>query len=105
MTVFELALGPTAGEIAFTLGLVPMNRVASDDDVNVQTVRQERLDTLIGAADPVMIKMDVEGYEEEVLKGAEAVLTRQCLKCMTLETVTPAVRGDVVQSRLPKSIL
>jgi FkbM family methyltransferase len=93
VTVFELALGPTTGEIAFTLGLGPMNRGASDDDVNVQTVRQERLDTLIGAADPVMIKMDVEGYEEEVLKGAEAVLTRQCLKCMTLETVTPAVRG------------
>ena len=30
VTVFELALGPTTGEIAFTLGLVPMNRVASD---------------------------------------------------------------------------
>jgi FkbM family methyltransferase len=49
VTVFELALGPTTGEIAFTRGLGPMNRVASDDDVNVRTVRQERLDTLIGA--------------------------------------------------------
>jgi hypothetical protein len=64
-----------------------------DDDVNVQTVRQERLDTMIGMADPMMIKMDVEGYEEEVLKGAEVVLTRGSLKCLILETVTPAVRG------------
>jgi FkbM family methyltransferase len=91
VTVFELALGSSSGEITFTLGLGPMNRVADDDDVNVQTVRQEQLDTLIGAADPVMIKMDVESYEEEVLKGAEGVLKRQCLKCLTLETVTPAV--------------
>ncbi len=93
VTVFELALGPTAGPVAFTLGLGTLNRVAGDDDVNVQTVRQERLDTMIGAADPMMIKMDVEGYEEEVLKGAEVVLTRGCLKCLILETVTPAVRG------------
>jgi hypothetical protein len=47
---------------------------------------------MIGTADPMMIKMDVEGYEEDVLKGAEVVLTRGCLKCLILEAVTSAVQ-------------
>jgi FkbM family methyltransferase len=88
VTVFELSLGASTGRIAFTVGLGPMNRVAADEDTNTQTVRQERLDTLIGAVNPAMIKMDVEGYEEEVIKGAEEVLAKESLKCLTLETLT-----------------
>jgi hypothetical protein len=37
--------------------------------------------------------MNVEGYEEEVLRGAEALLANQCLKVIELETVTPEIEG------------
>ena len=52
----------------------------------MRTVRQEQLDNLIGAAQPIMIKMDVEGYEEAVLRGAQALLANPCLKVIELET-------------------
>jgi FkbM family methyltransferase len=80
--VHELALGSTGDEIPFTIGLDTVNRVATGSDKNVRMVRQERLDAVIGTARPVMIKMDVEEYEEEVLRGAQALL---------VETVTAEI--------------
>jgi hypothetical protein len=86
-----MRLGPTKGEVPFTVGLDSINKVASADDKEVRIVRQERLDDLIGDAQPIMIKMDVEGYEEDVLRGAQALLAKPCLKVIELETVTPAI--------------
>ena len=71
VTVFELALGSTEGEVPFTIGQDTGNRVATSGKKNVRMVDQQRLDALIGKDSPsiMMIKMDVEGYEEEVLRG------------------------------------
>jgi len=88
VTVHELALGATQGETLFTVGLDTINKVAAAGETNVRTIHQERLDALIGAAKPVMIKMDVEGYEEEVLRGASDLLANECLKVIEIETVT-----------------
>ena len=53
-------------------------------------VCQARLDDLIEHHSPIMIKMDVEGYEEEVLEGARVLLKNSGLKVLELETVSPA---------------
>ncbi len=90
VTVHQCALGPTEGETHFTVGRDCMNKVAAPGDGNVRVVRQEPLDKLVGAAQPIMIKMDVEGYEEEVPRGAQALLANPCLKVIELETVSPA---------------
>ncbi|HMA71762.1 MAG TPA: FkbM family methyltransferase [Xanthobacteraceae bacterium] len=86
---YELALGEAERKISFTTGLDTMNRVATAGDKNIRTVCQQRLDALIGEYQPVMIKMDVEGHEEAVLRGAQALLANKCLKVIELETVTP----------------
>jgi FkbM family methyltransferase len=91
VTVYECALGPTQGEVPFTVGLDTMNRVATANDKKVRIVRQDRLDKLVGTSQPIMIKMDVEGYEQNVLRGAEALLANPCLKVIELETVTPEI--------------
>jgi hypothetical protein len=39
-----------------------------------------------------MIKMDVEGYEEQILTGSQAVLLLPNLKLIELETVDPTIR-------------
>jgi FkbM family methyltransferase len=91
VTIYEQALGRDAGEIPFTIGLDTINRVAAPGEKNVRMVHQDRLDALIGTARPVMIKMDVEGYEEEVLRGAQVLLGKECLKVVELETVTPSI--------------
>jgi FkbM family methyltransferase len=88
VTVFECALAGEQGEVRFTVDLDTMNRIAVVSDQNVRMVRQERLDSLIGSSQPVMIKVDVEGAEEGVLHGAAGLLASSCLKVIELETVT-----------------
>lgn len=87
--VSECALGAEQGEVPFTVGRDTMNRIATANDKNVRMVRQERLDTLVGSSQPIMIKIDVEGAEESVLHGAAALLASPYLKVIELETVTP----------------
>ncbi len=88
VTVSECALGAKQGEVPFTVGLDPENRIVGANDKNVRMVRQERLDEIIGGSQPIMIKVDVEGSEEGVLRGAAALLGSPCLKVIELETVT-----------------
>jgi len=96
VTVYELALGDADDEIPFTVGYDTGNRVASSfGEKNVRMVRQQRLDSLIGGGRPdpiIMIKMDVEGYGEEVLRGARALLANNRLKIIVAEWPTPLIR-------------
>jgi FkbM family methyltransferase len=91
--VYELALGASDTVISFTVGQDTVNKVATSEDKNVQNVRQQPLDNLIGSHRPVMIKMDVEGYEEEVLRGAQSLLANDCLQLIEIETVTPGANA------------
>jgi FkbM family methyltransferase len=91
VTVYNLALGASDGEVRFTVGLDTTNRVASGYDRNTRAVRQQSLDNLIDNAFPIMMKIDVEGFEEEVLRGAQRLLANLCLKVIELESVTPLI--------------
>ncbi len=92
-TVYELALGDTDGEVSFTQGLGTVNRVATDAETHgkTRTVPVRRLDTLIGSNQPAMIKMDVEGYEEAVVRGAKNLIAGDSLKVVEIETLTPQI--------------
>jgi FkbM family methyltransferase len=97
-TLHELALGDSEGEVAFTVGLDTVNKAADAGVHGVRIVHQQRLDNLIGEQEPAMIKMDVEGYEEPALRGAQSVLTKPSLKLIELETVTPWA-SEMLESR------
>jgi hypothetical protein len=73
-----------------TVGLGPMNTVVTGANAGTRMVRQTALDTLPGAAEARMIKLDVEGHEENVLRGARRVLAGTNLQAIEIETVTPA---------------
>jgi FkbM family methyltransferase len=49
------------------------------------TVAMETLDQACQSDPPVLIKMDVEGFEEDVLQGAEATLRQPALLAIILE--------------------
>jgi len=102
VVVHECALGPSSGEVKFTIGLDTVNKVADDGAANARVVQQRRLDDVVGAAEPLMIKMDVEGYEEDVLRGAQAVLAKPCLKVIELETVTPGIEAIMRENQFER---
>ena len=103
VTVFECALGSTQGEVPFTVGLNTMNKVAVTNDKNARMVRQERLDTLINGSQPIMVKIDVEGYEENVLRGAEALLANSYLNVIELEAVTPEITHMLINNQFERA--
>lgn len=80
-----LALGPSDGEVMFTTGLGAMNQVVSEQRDGVRMVPQRTLDHVVGDAEPALLKLDVEQYEDQVIQGANAVLRKPSLKVVALE--------------------
>jgi FkbM family methyltransferase len=87
----EAALGARTGMALFTVGLDTINRMATQADQSTRTVRVLRLDEVLAGEGPVLIKLDVEGFEAEVLAGARETLLQPSLLAVETECGAPAV--------------
>ncbi len=87
--VEPVALGDHNGEISFTVGLDTMNRVATANDRKSQSVRVKRLDDIPGAKNAVFAKLDVEGFEDEVIRGGMSLLSSTNLLAILCESHGP----------------
>ena len=94
----QMALGASEAKIPFTIGQDTVNKVAMPMSPDVRIVRQVPLDSLAGENVPFMIKMDVEGYEPEVIKGASRVIRDSRLKVIESETVTAEMEHVLTQN-------
>jgi FkbM family methyltransferase len=91
VTISLVALGPHDGTALFTTSLGSMNQVVSTGGEGVRVVPQRTLDSVVGAKHPAALKLDVEGYEEEVLRGAAQILANSSLKVIEIESTTPTI--------------
>lgn len=80
--VFPAALSDSAGTIRLTAGLGASNRVAADG----QEVPVATLDSVLDGRGASVIKLDVEGHEAAVLRGAHRALRAPGLLALVVET-------------------
>jgi FkbM family methyltransferase len=84
---FNLAVGARPGTASFTSTLDTVNRVAlaGDSDAGLIRVPVKTLDEIAGECRPAIVKIDVEGYETEVVSGADRVLSGDELFAVIME--------------------
>ena len=86
VTAFNIALGSQPGSINFTHSFDTMNHAAAEGETDIIKVPVDTLDNiLVGQKTPVLLKIDVEGFETEVNKGATQTLQRNDLKAIIIE--------------------
>jgi len=78
----QAAAGATCGNVRFTNGLDTVNRIAADGAAEVSMVT---IDSVIGDRTVVGMKIDVEGFEIEVLRGCERALSDKRIGLIQLE--------------------
>ncbi len=81
----RLALGAAAGEVAFTVGLQAGGHIVHEGSEATQTVPMDTLDSCLDGRVPTMIKMDVEGFEADVLRGARRTFESRELQALAIE--------------------
>src|SRR5262249_23453782 len=86
----QTAIGAEEGEVEFTLGRDTCNHVTRGNAGRTQRVSMRTLDSVTALAPPTMIKVDVEGHEADVFRGARTVLKSPLLKAIITEGQRPA---------------
>lgn len=92
VTTVEAVAGRQGGTVSFTTGLDTINHVAAESDANTRQVHMTTLDETLEGKHPILIKLDVEGYEADVIAGAMKTLRNPSL----LAIETEGVAADVV---------
>jgi FkbM family methyltransferase len=89
------AVGSAEGEVRFTVGQDTVNHVAANGEVSdITTVPITTLDRALGGRSARAMKIDVEGFEANVLEGARSTLANPSLLAVIMETNGSGSRYD-----------
>jgi len=100
-TARNLALGSRQETVSFTEGLGTENYVVrGGGDAGLVRVEQSTLDAQTNGLEPAAMKIDVEGFEKDVLAGAENLLKKPSLQAMIMERGGNARRYGYDESSL-----
>lgn len=85
--VHNIGLGKENSTLRFTADLDTVNHVATvaESGMKMLEVPIRTLDSILGDAKPTFIKIDVEGFETDVIAGAEKTLSRNSLFGLVME--------------------
>ncbi len=103
---YNFALGNEKGQISFTTTLDTMNHVATGSETNTIRVPVETLDAILEKEkEPVLLKIDVEGFETNVLNGASSTLNKDQLKAIIIELNGSGLKYGYDEPRLHEKLL
>lgn len=85
LRLVKSALGSKKGVVKFSKSLDSQNCVLSQDVKESESVNVTTLDVFLNGECPFIIKVDVEGYEMEVLEGAKNTLSNPNLNAVIVE--------------------
>ena len=81
----NIGISNKKGELYFSNDRGTMDKIVSKEYKNSVKIKVSSLDEIITDLIPIAMKIDVEGYEKFVLKGAEKLLKNKKLKIVILE--------------------
>ncbi|SHN27999.1 FkbM family methyltransferase [Chitinophaga sp. CF418] len=82
----NIALGSAAGVVNFTTSLDTTNHVVvGEEAADTVEINIDTLDNVLENHSPILLKIDVEGFETEVLRGAKHTLQNESLKAIIIE--------------------
>jgi len=104
--LYNIALGDLTGEIKFTTNLDTMNHIVVDESEEHIIVPIDTLDNLLmDNAIPILVKVDVEGYEKDVLNGSSSLLSNPILKAIILELNGSSEKYGYLETEIHEKLL
>lgn len=83
--ILNYGVGDKKEVLNFTINQTVMNSVSMEENKNTVKIDVKTLNELLENENPTFIKIDVEGYEYNVLKGASNILSNPSLKYLLVE--------------------
>tara|TARA_R110002073_G_scaffold336335_1_gene532363 strand:- start:3004 stop:3870 length:867 start_codon:yes stop_codon:yes gene_type:complete len=85
VSILNFGIGDKNETLNFTTNKTAMNSVSLEENVHTVKIEVKTLDEILKNYSPTFIKIDVEGYEYKVLKGALNILKKPSLKYLMVE--------------------
>ena len=102
----NIGLGSKTGQLKFTKSFDTVNHVATNGETDTIDVDVNTLDTiLLKEQNPILLKIDVEGFETEVLEGSQNTLSKGALKAIIIELNGSGERYGFDEFQIHKKLL
>lgn len=103
----NIGVGDADGILRFTTSCDTVNHVLADGDSMADSVEVpvRKLDDLLQGQEPVLIKIDVEGFETNVVRGANDILARSSLLGVIMELNGSGIRYGFDEQALHQRML
>jgi len=99
ISAHRVGLSDKPGTLFFTTALDTVNHVLADgEDAVAQAIAVTTMDAMCETQSPVVIKIDVEGHELPVLKGAERILANPALLAVIMELNDSGARYGIADA-------